>query len=52
MYVYKRKDNPNIICNIIDRNDRYVIYQYLQNDLVVTNKARLGEFLEEWEILK
>ena len=47
---YKHKSKPGVTCTVIDASDGYVIYQYVHDGLVVTNKTWVDDFLEEWEL--
>lgn len=49
MMVYKHR-LKNITCTVLDASDGYVIYQYVHDGLVVTNKTRIDDFLDEWEV--
>ena len=51
MMTYKHR-SKNITCTVLDASDGYVIYQYMHDGLVVTNKAWVDDFLDEWEVLK
>jgi len=51
MMVYKHR-SKNITCTVLDASDGCVIYQYLQDGLVMTNKACVDDFLEEWDVLQ
>ena len=48
---YKHKSKPGVTCTVLDTSDGYVIYQYVHDGLVVTNKTRIDDFLDEWEVL-
>ena len=47
---YKHKSKPGVTCTVIDASDGYVIYQYVHDGLVVTNKTRVNDFSDEWEV--
>lgn len=47
---YKHKTKPGVTCTVLEASDGYVIYQYVHDGLVVTNKAWVDDFLEEWEL--
>lgn len=46
---YKHK-SEGITCTVLDASDGYVIYQYLEDGLVMTNKAWVDDFLDRWEL--
>lgn len=49
--VYKHR-SKNITCTVLDASDGCVIYQYLQDGLVITTQTSADDFLEEWEVLE
>lgn len=49
---YKHKTKPGVTCTVLEASDGYVIYQNVHDGLVVTNKAWVDDFLDEWEVLK
>jgi len=49
MMTYKHR-SKNITCTILDTSDSYVIYQYVHDGLIVTNKTKIDDFLDEWEV--
>lgn len=49
MMTYKHR-SKNITCTVLDTSDSYVIYQYVHDGLIVTNKTKIDDFLDEWEV--
>lgn len=36
---YRHKSKPGVTCTVLDASDGYVIYQYMHDGLIVTNKT-------------
>jgi len=49
---YRHKSKPGTTCTVLDASDGCVIYQYLQDGLVITTQTSADDFLEEWEVLE